>query len=80
MTFRNLAADDFLEEMILLKNELTALSANYNASINKLQTFDHIADVKTWAVLNESKRRMYEDKVTVILEKLNQIHELWLQK
>ncbi len=79
-TYRNLSADDFLEEMIELKNELKALGSSYLLSLKKLQTFNHSAEIKTWVVLNESKRRLYEGKVTQILEKLNQIHELWLQQ
>ncbi len=80
MTYRNLSADDFLEEMIQLKDELTAIGSSYALLLKNLQTFNHCAQIKTWVVWTESKRRIYESKVDQILEKLNQIHELWLQQ
>lgn len=77
---RNQSADEFLAEMILLKNELNAIGKNFNQVVHKLHILDHDPQIKAWAVLNEASKKTFMKKVEVIEEKLNQIYELWLQK
>ncbi len=77
---RNQSADDFLAEMILLKNELNAIGKNFNQAVHKLHTLDHVHEIKTWAILNEAGRKNFMKKVDEIKEKMNQIYTLWLQK
>src|SRR5215471_6323615 len=50
--YRNQSADEFLEEIILLKKELNAIGNNFNQTVHKLHTLDHISEIRTWAVLN----------------------------
>ena len=78
--YRNQSADEFLTEMILLKNELNAIGKNFNQVVHKLHTLDHIAEIKAWAILNESNKKNFIKKVDEIKEKMNQIHWQWLQK
>ena len=78
--YRNQSADDFLAEMIQLKNELNAIGNNFNQAVHKLHTLDHVSEIKAWAVLNEAGKKSFMKKVDEILEKVNQIYELWLQK
>jgi len=52
--YRNQSADEFLEEMFQLKNELNAIGKNFNQAVHNLHTLDHIQDIKTWAIINES--------------------------
>ena len=78
--FRNGSADDFLIEMIQLKKELTAIGNNFNQAIDKLQSFDHDAEIKSWALINESSKRIFLKKVDEIKEKMHQIYELWSQE
>ena len=78
--YRNQTADEFLAEMILLKNELNAIGKNFNQAVNKLHTLDHFSEIKTWAILNEASKKTFMKKVEEIKEKMNQIYELWLQK
>jgi MobC-like protein len=77
---RNQSADDFLQEMIQLRNELQAIGKNFNQVVKKLHTLDTIPEIKTWAVLNESNRRIYFQKLEEIQEKIHKIYTLWLQK
>ena len=44
--FRNQSADDFLDEMILLKNELNAIGNNYNQSVKRLHTLEKYSGSK----------------------------------
>ena len=78
--YRNQSADEFLTEMIQLKQELNAIGNNFNQAVHKLHTLDHIADIKAWAIHNESGKNLFMEKANEILEKANQIYELWLQK
>lgn len=75
--YRNQSADDFLEEMILLKNELNAIGNNFNQAVHKLHTLDHFPEIKTWAILNEAMKKIFMNKVDEIKAKMNQIYEQW---
>ncbi len=78
--YRNQSADEFLEEMIQLKKELNAIGNNFNQSVHKLHTLDHISEIKSWAIGNEESKKIFMKKVEEIQEKMNQIYEQWLQK
>ena len=78
--FRNQSADDFLNEMIQLKRELNAIGNNFNQAVHRLHTLDHDYQLKAWAVQNEFHKKVFFEKTNEILEKLDQIYNLWLQK
>jgi len=78
--YRNQTADEFLEEMILLKKELNAIGNNFNQSVHKLHTLDHDPQIKAWAILNEGSKKLFMKKVDEIRERLNKIYEQWSQK
>ena len=78
--YRNQTADEFLAEMILLKKELNAIGNNFNQVVHRLHTLDHIADIKSWLILNERSKELFMKKADEIKEKMNQIYEQWLQK
>ena len=78
--YRNETADEFLAEMILLKNELNAIGKNFNQVVHKLHTLDHVPEIKAWAILNESSKKIFMKKVEEINDKANQIYKQWSQK
>jgi hypothetical protein len=78
--YRNQTADEFLAEMILLKNELNAIGKNFNQVVHKLHTLDHVSEIKAWTMLNETSKKSFMKKVDEIKEKMNQIYEQWSQK
>jgi hypothetical protein len=78
--YRNQTADEFLAEMILLKNELNAIGKNFNQVVHKLHTLDHVPEIKAWAILNESSKKVFMKKVEEINDKANQIYKQWSQK
>ena len=73
-------ADEFLEEMILLKKELNAIGNNFNQAVHKLHTLGHDSQIKTWAILNEAGKKQFMKKVDEIRERMNQIYKQWSQK
>jgi hypothetical protein len=78
--FRNASADDFLEEMVLLKKELNAIGNNFNQAIHRLYLLDQVPEIKTWLLASEIHRAAFLKKTEDILLKAQQIHQLWLQK
>ena len=78
--YRNQTADEFLAEMILLKNELNAIGKNFNQLVHKLHTLDHVLEIKAWVILNESSKKIFMKKVEEIKDKVNEIHQQWSQK
>src|SRR4051794_25889528 len=56
-TYRNESADEFLAEMVKLKNELNAIGNNFNQAVKRLHTLDHVAEMKAWVLLNEASKQ-----------------------
>ena len=80
ITYRNQSADDFLQQMVQLKNELSAIGNNFNQSVHKLHTLDTIPEIRTWALLNETSKQNLLAKVEQIRQRMNQFYELWSQQ
>ena len=78
--FRNESANDFLAEMIGLKNELNAIGHNYNQSVKRLHTMDRIPEVKAWILGESSFREQFLQKTEAITLRMDQIHRQWLLK
>lgn len=78
--FRNQSADDFLEEILLLRKELNAIGNNFNQLVRKLYTLDSIPDIKAWAILNEASKKNFMNKVAEIGEKMSAIYEKLAQE
>ncbi|WP_235921060.1 plasmid mobilization protein [Foetidibacter luteolus] len=78
-TTRNRSLDDFMTELVRLRNELNAIGANYNQMVKRLHSLQHIPEIKTWAVINESARQILTGKVEEIKTKIAQINDQWLQ-
>ena len=78
ITHRNQSADDFLADMLLLKNELNAIGNNFNQAVHKLHILHDFPEIKTWAILNETSKKTLFKKMDEIKEKLNQIYQQWL--
>ncbi|MBN8837204.1 MAG: plasmid mobilization relaxosome protein MobC [Sphingobacteriia bacterium] len=80
VTYRNQSADQLLHEMVQLKNELSAIGNNFNQSVHKLHTLDTLAEIKTWALLNENAKQTLFAKVEQIRQRMTQLYELWSHK
>jgi hypothetical protein len=78
--YRNQSADQFLSEMILLKKELNAIGNNFNQSVKRLHAMDKVTEIRSWAILNESTKRSFMNKIVEIENRLEQIYQLWSQK
>jgi hypothetical protein len=79
MNQRNQSLDDFMAEMILLRNELNAIGNNFNQTVKRLHALQQIDEIKTWLILNETARQIITRKIDEIKSKINQIDSQWLQ-
>ncbi len=78
--YRNRSADQYLEEMILLKNELSAIGNNFNQAVKRLHTMDTAAEMRSWLVLYDAMHQKFNRKVEEIKDRLHEIYNLWSQK
>jgi len=78
--YRNESLDAFMEEIILLKQELNAVGNNFNQAVKKLHGLNHIPEFRNWLVMNESIKQQILEKTDLIQQRINQISDKWLQE
>ena len=78
--YRSESADQYLEEMIVLKNELNAIGNHFYQAVKRLHTLDTTGEMRSWLTLYESTHQALIRKIEEIKERLNQIYELWSSK
>jgi hypothetical protein len=78
-TYRNQSLDDFMAEMIRLRNELNSLGNNFNQAVKKLHTLQQIPEFKRWIITWEIKREILHNKVCEIKNHINKMADIWLQ-
>jgi len=77
---RNQSIDDLMAQLILLKNELSAIGSNFNQAVKRLHTMDNSTELKTWVLLNEKHKENFFKKVNEINQKITQLSGQWLQE
>ncbi len=78
--YRNQSADDFLEEMILLKKELNAIGNNFNQAVHKLHLLDKIPEFRFRVTHYEGLNHSVVMKIEEIKSRVHQLYEQWLRK
>ena len=76
---RNQSLDDFMTEMIRLRNDLNSIGSNINGAIKKLYTLQKTDELKSWLMLFETTRKIWLEKTENIKQKIAQISDQWLQ-
>ncbi len=74
---RNQSLDDFMTEMISLRNELSALGNNYNEAVHKLHILNNIPEFREWIVNHYLSHEIFINKVEEIKNRINQFAEKW---
>ena len=77
---RSESMDDLMAELILLKNELSAIGNNFNQVVKRLHTMDDKQDLQSWLLLNEKHKENFFKKVEEINQKITQLSDQWLQE
>lgn len=73
--YRDVSSDEILAALNRLSRELSAIGNNFNQTVHKLHTLDHIQDIKLWAEMTESGRQNLLRKVDEIRQSLNEIRQ-----
>lgn len=79
VNYRNQSLDDFMHEMLLLRNELNSLGSNFNQAVRKLHSLDQLAAFKIWIAAWDHKKEDLDNKIHEIKSKINEISDLWLR-
>jgi uncharacterized protein (UPF0335 family) len=78
-TYRNQSLDDFIEETVTLRNELSAIGNNVNQVVKKMHTLQQIAEFREWIFRYELEKKNLSNKVNDIQNHMHKITEKWLQ-
>ena len=77
---RSKSIDDFLNEMITLRQELNHIGNNFNQLVKRLHMMEEKWEVKSWVILNEKTQGLLIKKVEEIENKIIQIDSKWSQE
>ena len=77
---RNKSMDDFMTELILLRNELNAIGNNLNQMVRRLYLIEKIPEFRTWFLINESCRNNVIKTTEEIKLKINEFSDKWSQE
>jgi uncharacterized protein YbgA (DUF1722 family) len=78
-TYRNQSLDDFMAEMMKLRNELNSIGNNFNQAVKKLHTLHQIPEFKSWIRSYETDEKKLLEKVDEIKHYIQKTGEKWLQ-
>ncbi len=71
--YKDASTTEILAALNRLSRELSAIGNNFNQTVHKLHTFDHVHEIKIWAELTESGRQNLLKKVDEIRQSLIEI-------
>jgi hypothetical protein len=78
--YRNQSLDAFMEEIILLKQELNAIGNNFNQAVKKLHTLKQIPEFRGWLVTNDATQQQLQHHTKLIQQRISQMSDKWLQE
>ena len=77
--YRNQSLDEFMAEMVLLRNELNHIGNNFNQAVKRLHTLNQISEFRSWLIAYEVEKKTLFNKVDEIKKHVQKIAESWLQ-
>ena len=77
---RSKSLDEFMTEMILLRNELSAIGKNLNQIVKKLNSLEQVPEIKMWVIFNDGSNKDLHKKIEEIKSRINQFSDSWSQE
>ena len=77
--YRNQSMDDFMAEMVQLRNELNHIGNNFNQAVKRLHTLTQVAEFRSWLIAWEVEKKTLFNKVDEIKKHVQKMAESWLQ-
>jgi len=78
--YKDESSREILTALNQISRELSAIGNNFNQTVHKLHTLDHLPEIKVWAELTESGRQNLLKKIDDIRHSMNQISLLCVRK
>ena len=78
--YRNQSADDFLQGMLELKKELSAIGNNFNQAVHKLHLLDKIPEFRSWVRQYGEAHQVFLHTTQQINNRIIELYDQWLQK
>ena len=78
-TYINQSLDDFMEETIVLHNELNSIETNINQAVKKLHTLQQNPEFRNWIISFDLDKKILFNKVEEIKKHIQKISDKWLQ-
>ena len=78
-TYRNSSLDEFMGEMIKLRNVLNGMANNFNQVVKKLHVLNQANDFRTLLVNYELDKKILLNKVDEVKKNINKLADIWLQ-
>lgn len=75
--YRNESLDNFMEELIQIKQELNAIGSNFNQAVKKLHLLKQIPEFRQWVANNEEAQKQLIEYSNNIQQRINQMAEKW---
>lgn len=76
---RNQSVDDFLAEMVLLRNQLSAIGNNFNQTVKKLNAVRQIPQILPCYFEIKLQYKSISAKIDEIKSSINKLSDLWLR-
>lgn len=77
--YRNQSLDEFMAEMVILRNEMNHIGNKFNQAVKRLNTLNQIAEFRSWLIAYEVEKKTLFNKVDEIKKHVQKIAESWLQ-
>lgn len=78
-TYRDASLDEFMLQMIQLRNELNAIGNNFNQAVKKLHILQQIPEFKSWLIRYELESKILFNKIDEVKKSIQKFAELWLR-
>lgn len=74
---RNQSMDDFMAEIIELRNELSAIGNNLNQAVRRLHILENLPEFREWIFIHKIEHEILKNKIDEIKDRINQFAEKW---
>jgi hypothetical protein len=78
--YRNQSLDDFLADMLQLRQDLNQVGNNFNQAVHRLHTLQTTADIHQWVLVNEQDKTHLFRQIENIHNNIQKANQLWSQK
>ena len=78
-TYRDASLDEFMLQMIQLRNELNAIGNNFNQAVKKLHILQQIPEFKSWLIRYELESKILFNKIDDVKKSIQKFAEIWLR-